>query len=299
MVRRTPLAVLAAGLLVLVGCTAGSGDEPTVSPPASPSIRTLSPLPPPPTRPATGRLIADLRQASLDAARGQMQVWVLNDTLRDVRPTRIVYRDGRFATALPATRLRLIPSRTERGFPIALPSRPLCDSPATSGIVTIWFRGRHETIKVHDETDVPGRYLATRCQELAVARVVELSWSDTVEVSGPGPGSTATLTLQVRPRGVGEGVVEIRTIAGTPMISTEGGAVWRPDLTVRATDPPTELPLTMMPARCDDHVFMEGGGMTAFKIHLLLDGKPLDLVVRMSDAGAAATYAFVRDSCDK
>ncbi len=299
MVRRTPLPVLAAGLLLLAGCAAGSGDEPTVSPPASPSIRTLSPLPPPPTRPATGRLIADMRQASLDAARGQMQVWVRNDTLRDVRPTRIVYQDGRFASALPATRLRLIPSRTERGFPIALPARPVCDSPANSGTVTIWFRDRRETIKVHDETDVPGRYLATRCQELAVARVVDLSWSDTVEVSDPGPGSTATLTLLVRPRGVGDGVVEIRTIAGTPMISTAGGAVWQPDLTVQATDPPTELPLTMMPARCDDHVFMEGGGMTAFKIHLLLDGKPLNLVVRMSDAGAAATYAFVRDSCDK
>ena len=94
-------------------------------------------------------------------------------------------------------------------------------------------------------------------------------------------------------------VYRARWIPADAAISTEGGAVWRPDLTVRATDPPTELPLTMMPARCDDHVFMEGGGMTAFKIHLLLDGKPLDLVVRMSDAGAAATYAFVRDSCDK
>jgi len=296
-VRRTPSLLLAAGLLLLAGCGAGA-DEPAVAP-ASPSIRTLTPLPPPPTPPATGRLVADMRQASLDAARGQMQVWILNDTLRDVRPTRILYEDGRFSMPLRATRLRLIPSRAERGFPIALPSRPVCGSTATSGTITVWFGDQTQTIKVHDETDVPGRYLATRCTELAVARAVDLSWSDTVDVSAPGPGSSATVTLLVRPRGSGDGVVQIQTIAGTPMISTEGGAVWRPDLTVRATDPPTELPLTMIPARCDDHVFMEGGGMTAFKIHLLLDGRPVDLVVRMSDAGAAAAYSFVRDSCGK
>lgn len=296
MLRRTTALVV--GALVALGACSSGAEEPTVAP-SSTGIRTLTPLPPPPTPPATGRLIADMRQASLDAARGQMQVWVTNDTLRDLRPRRIVYVDDRFPRPVEASRLRLIPSRAERGFPLALPARPVCDSEATSGRLTVVFADRRVTVKVHDETDVPGRYLASRCQELAVARVVGLAWDDHVEVSDPGPGSTATLTLLIRPTGTGDGVARIETIAGTPMISTAGGAVWRPDLTIRSTDPPSRLPLTMSPARCDDHIFMEGGGMTAFKIHLTVDGEPVDIVLRMSDAGAAETYAFVRDSCDK
>ena len=53
----------------------------------------------------------------------------------------------------------------------------------------------------------------------------------------------------------------------------------------------------MQPARCDDHVFMESGGATAFLVDLHLDGRPGQLLLRMSPAGASAAIAFARDSC--
>jgi hypothetical protein len=284
--------------LILAACGGASTEKPLPAPSRS-GIRTLSPLPVPPTPPATGRLFADMRQSSLDVALGQMQVWVRNDTRHDLRPTRIVYTDGRFSRPLSATRLRTIPSRHERGYPIALPARPVCDSRATHGTLQVWYGGHSESLRVSDETDVPGRYLDARCQELAVSRVAHLSWSDRVRVEARDGKQVGVLRLLVRPTGRGDGSLRIETVSGTPMISTAGGEVWRPGLTVRSTDPPTHVDLDMQPARCDDHVFMEGGGGTAFKIGLTVDGQPADILVRMSGAGAAQAISYVREACGK
>lgn len=300
MPRRTvALGVVAAVLTSGLGACAS---DPAVRPSGAASstgLYTMSPLPALPTPPATGRLYADMRQSSRDAALGRMEVWIRNDTLRPLTPTRITYRDGRFRTALPATRLREDPARSERGFPIYLPPRPACGSRARSGTVTLVYGGRRTTLPVEDETDVAGRYVTTRCQEIAVARVVRLSWSDRVPVSGTGEGSVGTLVLVLRPTGRGHGTLRVDTVTGTPLITAEGAAVWRPGVTVRSTDPPRRVRLPMLPARCDDHVFMESGGATAFRLHLRLDGRPVEIVLRMSPAGASHVIAFARDSCGK
>lgn len=293
----TAFAVVGLAPAALAACGA-TPEEPRPSP-SSTGIRTLSPLPAPPTPPATGRLFADMRQSSLDVALGQMQIWVRNDTLHDLRPTRIVYTDGRFSRPLPATRLREIPSRHERGFPIALPARPRCDSEATHGTLELWYDGHHDTLRVSDETDVPRRFLEARCQELAVAGVARLSWADHVRVEDRDGQPVGVLRLLIRPSGRGDSQLRIETISGTPMISTAGGEAWRPDLTVRSTDPPSHLDLEMQPARCDDHVFMEGGGSTAFKTSVTVDGRPATVLLRMSGPGAAQAIAYVREACGK
>ena len=70
--------------------------------------------------------LADLRQSSRDAALGRMEVWIGNDTRHDVTPTRIRYTDPRFRAPVAGERLRLNPSRSERGYPLALPAVPAC-----------------------------------------------------------------------------------------------------------------------------------------------------------------------------
>ena len=159
------------------------------------------------------------------------------------------------------------------------------------------YGDREVTLPVEDEADVVARYVATRCFELAVAAVAELSFADEVPVDQPGEGSVGTLVLEVRPAARGDGVLRIDSVGGTPLLTPQGQPVWRPDLTVRPGDPPTTVELPMVPARCDDHVFMESGGATAFRIRLHLDGEPGDLVLRMSPAGASAAIGFARDSC--
>ena len=66
---------------------------------------------------------------------------------------------------------------------------------------------------------------------------------------------------------------------------------------MRSEGPVRRIALPVRPARCDDHVFMESAGATAFLVSLHLDGRPGSLVVRMSPAGAAAAISFARDSC--
>ena len=102
-------AVLAA-LLCCTSCTGTSGPGPGRADSPEPSVPTLSPIRLPPKGPPTGRLYADLRQSSRDAALGRMEVWLGNDTRRDVTPTRITYTDLRFRRPVPGERLRLDPS---------------------------------------------------------------------------------------------------------------------------------------------------------------------------------------------
>lgn len=294
------VALLAAGLC-LAGCT-DSQDTPSAapgSPSTSGSIFTLTPVPMPPTPPPTGELHADLRQSSRDGALDRFEVWVDNDTAAPIRPTRIRYDDGRYRTALPATRLREIPSQSERGYPIHQPGRPACGSAAEHGSVIVDYRSQgveHTvTVPVDDETDVAGRYADSRCLELAVSKVATLSWADAVPSSGQ-KGAVGTLTLQLRPTGVAGQSLTIDSIRGTPVLNSAEGD-WTPDLTITGTSPPQDLPLPLKPTRCDAHAFSESGGATAFAINLHLDGKAGQIILRMSTAGAANAIEFGKDSC--
>ena len=236
-------------------------------------------LPPPP--PATGRLLADLRQSSRDVALGRMEVWLGNDTVRGVTPTAIRYRDPRFHGPVAGERLRL-----DRSAPSGA-TRSRCPRDRRAGsrraprgarpTVTVAYRHRaagrrRVTLPVSDDNDVVARYAAARCLELAVARVAPLSFEDTVPVSAD--GQTGTLTLVARPRGHPGHVLRVDTVAGTPLFSAAGRSAWAPHARVGGDGPPTRIRLPVQPARCDDHVFMEAAGATAFLVGLRLDGRP-------------------------
>jgi hypothetical protein len=291
------LALVVAALL-LAGCSDSDGPGATPEPSPSRSIRTLSPLPMPSEPPPTGKLLADMRQSSRDAAAGRMEVWIDNDTAAEIAPTRITYRDPRYRTALAGTRLegRSIPSQSERGFPLYLPRQPACDHPRGRGTVTVEYGDERRTIPVEDSTDVAGRYVTARCLELAVGEVADLSWDDDVPFDGT-VGDPSTLTLVVRPTGDPGATLVIDTVSGTPLLAPVGTDVWRPDATIRGTDDPSRIELPLKPNRCDDHAFLEAGGGTAFKIGLHLDGKPGQITLRMSIPGAKSAIDFAKASC--
>ena len=304
--------VLAVGALVaLVGGStlAGCGAEPAAPRARTPSptgVPTLTPISPPPRPPATGRLIADLRQSSRDAALGRMEVWVANDTLREVTPTVLRYRDPRFRRPVAGERLRADPARSERGYPLTLPRVPDCGVPAAARTatpaptVTVTYdvagRGsRRATLPVTDDNDIVERYVAARCLELDVARVATLAFADAVPMSGD--GSTGRLTLVARPTGLAGHVLRVDSVGGTPLFRAAGRSSWAPGAVVRGDGPVARIRLPVQPARCDDHVFMEAAGATAFLVGLHLDGRPGRLVVRMSPAGTSAAISFARSAC--
>lgn len=292
-----------AGLLVglvaatlLAGC---GGSTPSSGPEPSPSIPTITPLPMPDMGPPRGELVADLRQSSRDAALGRFQVWIGNGLRREINPTDIQYVDPRLRTPIPGERLRPNPADAERGYPLALPVRPRCNvhprSPAP-GVVTMSFDGRTVRIPVEDEADVVARHVASRCLEIRVARVAELSFADEVQVEGSGEGSVGTLVLVVRPTGR-RGPLIIESVSGTPVLTAQGSSVWRPDVVVGGDRRPRRIELPVVPNRCDDHAFLEAGGATAFIVRVALSERSGDLVLRMSEEGAANAIRFARDSC--
>ena len=291
-------AALAAALLALAltGCSGSDSTHATTEPSPSASIRTLTPLPMPTVPPPTGELRADMRQSSRDAAAGRMEVWIDNDTADPITPTRVTYRDPRFRTALPGTRLRPVPSQAERGFQIVLPPRPACDRPKGTGTVTVEYGDTTRTVEVEDSTDVAGRFTTSRCLELAIGRVADLSWDDEVPFDGK-VGDPGTLTLVVRPTGEPGPTLTLDTVSGTPILAPVGTDVWRPEVTVEGTDAPSRVDLPIKPNRCDDHAFLESGGATAFKIGLHLDGRPGQITLRMSLPGAKNAIDFAKASC--
>lgn len=281
---------LVAVALLLTGCS-GEGSPSASSSTASPSssISTLTPIAMPSIGPPPGEIVADLRQSSRDAALGRFQVWIGNGLARDLDPTRILYVDARFRSSIPGERLRLNPSGSERGYPLALPAHPDCGSRARSGEVRMEYDGRTVTVPVEDEADVVARYVTTRCFELEVGRVATLSFADEVR--------DGHLVLVVEPSGRAGGVLRIVEVTGTPVLTPVGAAAWTPDLTVRGDGRPQEVELAVQPARCDGHAFLESGGATAFRVQLRLDGEPGELIVRMSPDGAAAAIGFAKHQC--
>src|SRR5262245_10434515 len=125
-------------LAVLAACGGNDDNEGAASPAPTPSPRkTITMVPLPPAPPPSGKLIADIEQASHDGARNQFEIWIDNDTEKDITPRKLTYQDDRFQTSLTGTRLRDMPAQSQRGFPFAIPDRPACDSKTPSGTLTV------------------------------------------------------------------------------------------------------------------------------------------------------------------
>ncbi len=294
---------LLALLVLLTGCGGDDDSEEAPSEPVSSStaLTTLSPLPYPEDPPPSGKLIADMRQSSIDVSLGRMQVWIDNDTAKDVTPTRIVYRDPRLAKPLTGGNLRTDPAQSERGYYLYLPAKPPCGSgpgQAESGTLQVAYAGRVDRIAVTDPTDVVGRFLTVRCEELAIAEVADLRWSDEVPDDGSGEGAIGTLTMLITPTGVPGHELVIDRISGSHLLnSSDGPEAWEPDLHVAGEDPPSRIDLPMKPSRCDGHAFLEGGGATAFRVAFTLDGESGQILLRMSPEGMGNALGFAKASC--
>lgn len=304
--------LLALLLVATLGACAHENDD-DVPPPggsadagsgAPSEIRTIT-LDPTPLPPPTGELYADLRQSSIDASLGRMQVWVRNDTVRDLVPTAVRYVDDRFPAALEGTRLRLDPARSERGYPLLLPRRPDCgraladprQDTATGVVEVVTARGT-QRLPVEDEADVVARYVESRCEELDLAEVATLRWSDGVTVDRSVSPPVGRLVLVVVPSGRPGRTLVVDSVAGSHLLqSTSEPPRWEPAVTVASDGEVTRVALPLEPARCDVHAFIEGGGATAFRVAYHLDGEPGEVLLRMSPTGARHALDLAREAC--
>lgn len=289
---------------MLAGCGGDDSSPPQAEPEASPSksLYTLTPVPMPPKPPPTGTLIATIEQSSRDGAANRFQVWIDNDTDSTITPTKVTLHDDRFQTALPATRLRDIPSQSRRGFPIYQPDQPACDRMASSGRVTIDYtvNGEHrsETVEVEDEAEVVERITSARCLELVVDEVAHLSWADEVTADGDGgKGSVGTMTLVIDTSGRPGATLVIDSIVGNPVLSPGERGVFDANLTIKGDQPSQRVPVPVEPTRCDAHAFGESGSFGAFAFNVHVDGEPGQFVLRMGPTAAANAITYAKASC--
>jgi len=300
-VRRL-LAVLP--LLAVLAACGGNDDSDgpaSAAPKRSPS-KTITMVPLPPAPPPTGELIADIEQWSLDAANARFEVYIDNDTDSLIKPTRVRYRDDRFQTPLPGTRLRDIPSQSRRGFPIYIPDKPACDRTATSGTVTVDYtvngKKKSSTVPVSDVNDVVQRVASARCLELSVDQIAHLSWADEVTASGDGgKGSIGALSLVVDTTGQPGHTLVIDTITGNPLFSPGDLGVYKANITITGDQPSRTEQIPILPARCDAHAFGESGNFAAFAFNVHLDGQPGQFIVRMGTTTARNAIAYAKASC--
>jgi hypothetical protein len=302
-VRRL-LAVLP--LLVVVAACGGNDDHnapaAAAAKPSPSKTITMVPLPPPP--PPSGKLKAHILQASHDGFRNQFEIWIDNDTLEKITPTRLTYHDERFRAPLPGTRLRYIPSRATYGFPFLLPDRPACDNTGSRGNPTLTVdykvRGKHQrvSIPVEDEADVITKNTSAICLEHSVDKIVHLSWADEITASGDGgKGSVGTMTLVIDPTGQPGSTLVIDSIVGNPVLSPGEHGVFNANLTLTGDQPPQRVPVPLRPTRCDAHAFGESGSFNAFAFNVHLDGQPGQFVLRLGPAGSVNAIDFAKDSC--
>lgn len=301
--RMRGCALVVCVLLSTSSCVAADDTKGDTPEPSPGPVRTL----PDESASPSGRLRAEMRQSSIDASLGRMQVWITNDTRADRLPGSIVYRDDRLPAPLRVedSRLRTVPAGSERGFPLVLPARLDCDAagvgdPSAEGTGRLVLRTSDRPFRepVSDETDVVGRFVTLRCAEQSLAEAATLRWAARISVDHPGPGARGTLTLVVRPTGAPGHVLRIDAVVGSHLFaSAEDPPVWEPAVTVRSDGPLTRIPLPLTPARCDPHAFVEGGGATAFRVRFHLDGAPGEVLLRMDGAGRKEAFAFARESC--
>jgi hypothetical protein len=292
-------------LAVLAACGGNDDHDGGAAPAAKPSPSktiTMIQLPPPP--PPSGTLKAHILQASHDGFRNQFEIWIDNDTLEKITPTRLTYRDDRFRAPLPGTRLRYIPSQATYGFPFLLPDRPACDHSASGGdpTLTVDYKvlgtPKRVTIPVEDEADVITKNTSAICLEHAVDKIVHLSWDDQVTASGDGgKGSVGTMTLVVDTTGRPGSTLVIDSIVGNPVLSPGEHGVYDANLTITGDQPSQRVPVPLRPTRCDAHAFGESGNFNAFAFNVHLDGQPGQFTLRLDPTGSANAIDFAKASC--
>jgi hypothetical protein len=290
-------------LAVLAACGGNDDSDSPASAAATPSPHKtikMVPLPPPP--PPSGKLIADIEQWSLDAANGRFEVYIDNDTDDTITPTKVSYRDDRFRTPLPGTRLRDIPSQAKLGFPIYIPDKPACDRTASSGTVTVDYKvngdKKSTTVPVSDVNNVIPRVASARCLELSVAQIADLSWAHKVTASGDGgKGSVGALTLVIDTTGKAGHKLVIDTITGNPLFSPGDLGVYKANIKITGDQPSRTEQVPILPARCDAHAFGESGNFAAFAFNVHLDGQPGQFVLRMDTTTARNAIHYAKASC--
>jgi hypothetical protein len=196
-----------------------------------------------------------------------------------------------------------IPAGATRAVRLAL-GDPACPSPAADGgaasgvEVTIELGGSLPplVIAAEDPYGTLARISAEDCATEAVLAVVRLTGTS-VAIDGVAGTSTARLTVLIEPSG-GTGVVDLRSVEPTVLLSPQQGSGWPLDLRVTGADAPRSVELTLVPTRCDPHVIAEDKvGTRLTVVAAMADGTLQRFPLLLEDGVKEQLLAFVAEHC--
>jgi hypothetical protein len=275
-------ALLFIALLSLAGCTANQ-------------------TPPTPSSSAV-RLSVSILQYRSDFAIRQLQVEVENRGRVDITVTSAVFRSSFFAGALSSTSA---PAAVVAGgttdFPVVLPVSS-CGSAAPEPRATITYRtpdgaSQSTTSTPRDQFSALAGIRAGDCSRQAFDRVARLDVAPALRFATRDGRPVALLDVTAMPTGA-PGVVRIRGIQSTTLLSQPEGDLRRIGVTLTARSRPFTITIEVIPSRCEQHVVAEDKIGTVFPFHVDAPSFPnATFSVASSPAVKLQFYAFVARYC--
>ncbi|MFW6775403.1 hypothetical protein ACOACO_14040 [Nocardioides sp. CPCC 205120] len=288
-VRRGRLGTVASAVAATVLLAACSGPgTPTGAPPG----------PPPVPAPLPAGLTAVVDQARSARVGREVFVRLLNDTGRRVRVTHAEITSPRFA---PVTWTGERSFVNEADLAFALPPAG-CGTGAEVGVrLTYDVDGgapRVSTTTAHDRYGAFALLLDRDCAAGLLAAAADVSVGPP-RVVGTGRGSVLELPVRVAPTGGGSDLV-LGGFERTVLLAHASGSAAAGEVAVPlgAGDPPVDLLLRLVPARCDPHAVAEDKVGTLFATRLAGTGVPdVAPYLPLDDTTRGALRCFVGTHC--
>lgn len=304
--RRSSLAAILLGALLLTGCTP-SDLPPVASPSGAPSARPPAPSPPDATDSpaAPPSLAVDVYRTRSDPASGRIQISVDNRGTAAITVVRAELSSPALAAPLARDGDTEIPPGARRDLPVAL-TTPRCPAADDSLQATITLKqpdGSRVSVPT-TATDRLGQWrnwLTAECFTAAVLERVEFSLERAPERDQLTGGVTARigLSLVLAGTGFGDTPLHVGTLFGTPLlkpIDDDQGADSR--TVAPASGATVRIPVYVAPARCDPHAIAEDKQGTLFPLAVTLGEEDGRVIVAASDAVRAELYAAITTACE-
>ncbi len=280
-------------LALALGLAACTGPRPVGSASAAPS-----PIP----SDVLAGISVEVRQARSDWALRVVQLRVTNAGPADVTVTRARLTTPDDAGVATSDRERPVRAGVDRDVSVTL-GEPVCaeprSGPARAELDLVDGAGRRSTLAVRP--DDPQGHLARihseDCAAAAVAAGATLSLADELRPRDVDGTLGAEVVLRVVPVPGGP-TVQITQVDGTVLLAPAGGATSWPVDVGTADGAAREVPLALVPSRCDPHAVAEDKRGTFFGVHAEVDGiaQPV-FYVASSDALRGALHELVGRSC--
>lgn len=187
--------------------------------------------------------------------------------------------------------------------PLADPVCPTPDDAAPTVSVTYLDASgssRTESVRPTQSTDVLAIIERDDCISVLAAAIVDLRVAEDVAWT-PGAQQPVTLHLEAAPTGEGSlTIVEARSTILLQLVDAAGARIEAlpVERTVDGSAGATQLPLRLVPSRCDPHAIAEDKRGTIMILEVRLDDGTEGVVyVRSSDAVKAELFAFITDYC--